>query len=486
MKNIFKKITVLSGAALLTFSCETVDFGDTNDNPNGPSVAVTSQLLTQAQKVVSEIGTDMTGILFTQQITEGQYPGQSRYATLTYNYNSYYTGSVQNLNEIIKLNTQESTMGQAANYGDNDNQVAVAKILRAFVLQFMTDSWGGLPFTEAFSGAANPQPKFETQQELYTILFNEVDEALSLINMDEAAMGPQGDVLFGGDMARWELFANSLKMTMALRISDADAALAKTKWEEVIASGVYITDNSENIEFPYGDSDADDSPWHDRFKTREDYIVSEAMMESLRSNLDPRLFEYAEPARDSVFPSPAFPGGIDAAYVGAPDGKVNGNVPDYSFPPAKIIYEDRSFPTPIYTAAQMKLAMAEAADRGWNVGGSDALTLMKEGILASMEQWEVSESDATAYADMYTAYTTEDMAYEKWVALYMMGQEAWSEWRRLDAPALTPSEFAADPRIPVRLAYDPSVETRNKENYDAIISQQGPDTPHTKLWWDVN
>ena len=209
------------------------------------------------------------------------------------------------------------------------------------------------------------------------------------------------------------------------------------------------------------------------------------MIESLRSNLDPRLFEYAMPARDSIYPNPAFPGGIDAAYVGAPDGKVNGNVPDYSFPPSEIIYDDNTFPTPIFTAAQMKLAMAEAADRGWNVG-SDALTLMKEGIVLSMEQWGVDTAEATAYADKYSAYTTEDMAYEKWVALYMMGQEAWSEWRRLDAPALTPSEFAADERIPVRLAYDASVESNNKENYDAIVAQQGPDDLHTKLWWDVN
>lgn len=484
MKNILKNITLLSGAALLTFSCETVDFGDTNDNPNGPSAAVTSQLLTEAEKTVSSIGTDNTGLLFIQHLTEGQYPGQSRYNTLSYNYNGYYTGPIQNLNEIIKLNSEEATATQAGLYGDNNNQIAVAKILRAFILQFMTDSWGALPYSEAFQGIDNPAPKFDTQEELYNTMFAEVEEALSLINSEGA--GPQGDVIFGGDMSRWATFANSLKMTMALRISDANPSLAQSKFEEVIASGDYIADNADNIEFPYGSDDASDSPWHDRFKTREDYISSEEMIESLRSNLDPRLFEYAMPARDSIYPNPAFPGGIDAAYVGAPDGNVNGNVPDYSFPPEQIIYTDNTFPTPIYTAAQMKLSMAEAAAKGWNVGGADALTLMKEGIIASMEYWGVAEADATAYADGYTAYTTEDMAYEKWVALYLNGQEAWSEWRRLDLPVLTPSEFAGDPRIPVRLAYDPAISQNNKANYDAMIQEQGPDNLHTKLWWDVN
>ncbi|TRZ41989.1 SusD/RagB family nutrient-binding outer membrane lipoprotein [Robertkochia solimangrovi] len=483
MKNILKKITLLSGAAILSYSCDSVDFGNVNDNPNGPTAAVTSQLLTQAEKTISSIGTNMTGILYTQQITEGQYPGESRYSTLTYSYNDYYVGPIQNLNEIIKLNTDEATMDEAGNYGDNGNQVAVAKLIRAYILQFMTDRWGGLPWSEAFQGIDSPQPKFDTQEELYNTMFAEVEEALDLIDLD--ANGPDGDILFSGSMDRWVIFANSLKMTLAIRISHVNPTLAKSKFEEVIASGNYIDSNADNIEFPYTSDDASDSPWHDRFKTREDYIVAETMVEALRSNLDPRLFKYAEPARDSVYANPAFPGGIDAAYVGAPDGKVNGNVPDYSFPPAIIIYDDNTYPTPIFTAAQMKLTMAEAALNGWNTG-SDAATLFEEGIAASMDYWGVDAADIDDYLASHTTVDIDAIAYEKWIALYMNGPEAWAEWRRLDAPALTPSEFAADPRIPVRHAYSATVESANEENYNAIIAIQGTDDLHTKLWWDIH
>ncbi|MGJ5643501.1 SusD/RagB family nutrient-binding outer membrane lipoprotein [Formosa sp. S-31] len=482
MINIFKKTVLLLGIASIFSSCETVDFGDTNDNPNGPTAAVTSQLLTQAEKTISSIGTDMSGILFTQQLTEGQYPGQSRYATLTYSYNSYYTSAVTDLNEIIKLNEDPSTMDAAAAYGNNDNQIATAKIIRAFILQFMTDSWGALPWEEAFQGIDNPSPKFNTQEELYNIIFDEIEDALALIN--PSATGPQGDVLFGGDMSRWTIFANSLKMTAALRISDVSPTLAKSKFEEAVSSGNYIKTNSDNIEFPYGADDASDSPWQDRFESRVDYILSETMMESLRSNLDPRLFKYAEPAADSIISNPKFPGGIDAAYVGAPHGKVNGNTPDYSYPTATIIY-DPVYATPIYTAAQMKLSMAEAALKGWSVGATTG-ELFAEGIEASMEYWGVDSADISSYLSAHTSTTIEDIAYEKWIALYLNGQEAWSEWRRLDYPVLIPSEYAGDPRIPVRLAYDSSVEDNNKANYDAIIATQGIDDLHTKLWWDVN
>ena len=483
MNNIFKKAILLLCVSFIYSSCETVDFGNTNDNPNGPTAAVTSQLLTQAQKTVATIGTDITGILFTQQLTEGQYPGESRYATLTYNYNGYYTGSIQNLNEIIKLNTNDDTKAQAQAFGDNNNQIATAKILRTFILQFMTDSWGALPWTEAFQGIDNPQPKFDTQEELYTIMFAEIEDALSLINTSNA--GPSGDLIFSGDMTRWRVFANSLKMTMALRISDANPTLAKSKFEEVISSGHYIKSNADNIEFNYTSDNAGDSEWHDRFKTREDYILSEAMMESLRTNIDPRLFKYAEPSKTGTAATTTFPGGADAKYVGAPDGKVNGNVPDYSFRTGTVIYDD-TFPTPIYTSAQMKLSMAEAKLKGWNVGSGTTASLFSDGITDSMTYWGVDAADIATYLAAHTSSTIGDIAYEKWIALYLNGQEAWSEWRRLDAPALTPSEFAGDPRIPVRLAYDSSVEDNNQANYATIVGIQGADDLHTKLWWDKN
>ena len=483
MNKKIKNIALMLCISFIYSSCETVDFGDVNDNPNGPTAAVTSQLLTGAEITVATIATHMQGILFTQQLTEGQYPGDSRYTTLTVSYNGYFTGSIQNLNRIIELNEAEATKDAAGAYGSNNNQIAVAKILRTYVLQFMTDRWGGLPWTEGFQGIDNPQPKFDTQEELYTIMFADLENAISLI--DASQLNPVGDVIFNGDMNRWSLFANSLKMTMAMRISHVNPSLAKTKFEEVIASGDYISSNSENIEYVYGSVDADDSPWADRWKTREDYILSVTMMESLRSELDPRLFKYAEPARDSVVANPAFPGNADAAYVGAPNGEVNGNVPDYSFPPAFITYTVDT-PTPIYTAAQMKFAMAEAAANGWNVGGSTAAVLFAEGITASMEAWGVDALDIAAYVATHPYTGINDIAYEKWVALYLNGPESWAEWRRFDYPVLVPSANAADPRIPVRDAYDSSVQDNNPDNYQAIITAQGADDLYTKLWWDVN
>lgn len=320
MKNIIKNLALLICVSVFFSSCETIDYGTTNQNPSGPTAPVTSQLFTSALTSVSAIGTEVKSILYMQHITQGQYPGSSRYETLTASYNGWYTGPVVNLNEIIKINEDPSSAAAALAYGATENQLASAKILRAYYLQYMTDRWGYLPWSEAFQGIENPQPAFDSQETLYNYLFAEVDAALGML--DAGAAGPTGDFMFHGDMDMWESFGNSLKMTMALRISDANATLAKTKFEQAVASGTLPMTNADNLEYNYTSDDSSDSPWEDRFQTREDYIMSRTMVEEFRTQLDPRLFKYAAEARDSVSAVTNFPGGIDAGYVGAPNGAV--------------------------------------------------------------------------------------------------------------------------------------------------------------------
>ena len=482
MKKIIKKTFIFVFTIILFSACETVDYGDTNVDPSGPSAAVTSQLLTWAQSYMPSILVEEQSILYMQHITQGQYPGSSRYETLTNNYSSWYTDPIQNLNKIIEINSDTDSAAEALAYGDTNNQLAVAKLIRAYMLQYMTDKWGALPWTDAFQGIDNPQPRFDSQQSIYSYMFTEVDEALALIQTNSA--GPVGDIMFKGDMNKWISFGNSLKLTMAIRVSDVDPSTAQSKLEQAYSSGTLPTTNSKNLLFNYGADDLSDSPWEDNFQTREDYIMSNTLIENLRSNLDPRLFKYAAPARDSVFGNPAFPGALDAGYVGAPNGKVNGNVPYFSFITSEIIY-DPVYPSSIYTAAQVWLTLAEAAKNGWNVGGVSAADYYAGGIKASMDFWGVDAQEAQDYIDAHPYTGIDDIAYEKWVALYLNGPETWAEWRRLDAPNLTPSIYASDQRIHVRAAYDASVEDNNSANYADVISSQGPDNLHTKLWWDV-
>lgn len=477
MKKTINKIAVFMFAATVISSCNTVDFGDINDNPNGPTAAITSQLLSQAQKSVSTIITATTGINYIQHVTQGQYPGAARYTGLTYSYNGWYTGPIQNLNRIIEVNLDADKAVQVSQFGNNDNQIAVAKLLRAYFLQYMTDQWGALPWSEAFLGIDGTQPKFDSQKSLYTYAFNEIDDALGRMNGNS---GPQGDMILGGDMDKWATFGNTLKMIMALRMSDADAATAKTKFEQAVASGKLITSNSSNIRFTYGSDDNSDNPWEDRFESREDYVMSETMIGFLNSKSDPRKTKYSKPAFNGAVAANNFD-----EYAGAPNGKVNGNTKDFAFITNTVI-EDPVYKVAIYTAAQTHFSLAEAALKGWSVGSGTAVSHFKMGIETSMMDWGVATADIDIYTSANTSATMADIAYEKYMALYLNGNEAWAEWRRLDAPALTPSIYANVQKIPVRWAYDSSVEDNNPTNYAAVVASQGVDDLHTKLWWDKN
>ena len=56
-----------------------------------------------------------------------------------------------------------------------------------------------------------------------------------------------------------------------------------------------------------------------------------------------------------------------------------------------------------------------------------------------MSFWGVAQADIDTYTAAHTTSTLSEIAYKKWVALYLNGPEAWAEWRRLDMPVLTPS-----------------------------------------------
>ena len=363
--------------------------------------------------------------------------------------------------------------------GSNNNQIAVAKILTAYTYQMMTDRWGMLPYTEALQGLDDIFASYDTQEVIYDGLFNEIDEALALIEGNQP--GPTGDVILDGDMNRWKQFANTLKMNMAVRISKrfpSPEGYAATKFKEAISE--VISSNNENIYYTFLAEENNDNPWEDRFLApnyRLDYLLSDTFVNFLVGNgtpsepEDPRLEQYAVPAKNS------------GTFVGAPYGQENGNTPDYSFITPNVIYNQEA-PGYIFTYAQVAFAKAEAVELGWMAGSSGSF--YEEGIMASMQQWGVDSADSDAYiaANPYTGVA--DIAYEKYVALYLQGYEAWAEWRRFgdNAPSLSPPATALSGNgIPQRQAYATNASASNEENYNAAIALQGPDNLDTVLWW---
>lgn len=476
MKNFIYKS--LFAFVLLGFAaCD--DFGDIDVNPNNPVTVAPATLLTNAERTVSSAVGSALGVLYAQHMAEITYTEGSRYQDIQADFYGWYTGALQDLQRLIDLNTNPETRDAAAISGPNENQIAAAKILQYYFLHHLTDRWGPLPWSQALQAEGGIiSPTFDSQEAIYDAMFQGLKDAVAMIN--ESAGSIDGDFILGGDMAKWKQFANTIRMVAALRIADVNPSKAESEYESAVSAGVL----TETLFYPYLAATANQNPWYARFITRSDYALSEIFVNNLKDFSDPRLESFADPASTAGL-----------GIVGMPYGLANSDVnpENVSFPNSTYV-KAQDAPIAIYTLAQIKFSMAEAAARGWTA--DDAEALYQEAIMASWEQWGVGSADFDAYyAQPEVAYSAdawkEKIGYQKWVALYLQGYEAWAEYRRLDEPSqflIVPEEpFNASGQIPMRNTYANDIENLNPAGYEeALRLLGGSDSDGTKLWWDVN
>jgi hypothetical protein len=498
MKKIFKSLLAIVTTTVLLTGCENYDFGNTGVNTNNPTEPIPSSLLTGAQsKLVGTVSLSGTATpsLYVKHLSQTQYTEESRYQTINFNWNvvgsgsndtdngifdgsvNFYNKVFSNLSQIIELNSNEDSKILASNYGSNNNQIAVAKLMWAYYFQWATDRWGMLPYSEALGGASSSKAKYDSQEEIYDDLFNKIDEALAQM---DGGSGPQGDILFGGDMVKWASFGNTLKMNMAIRLAKVHPAAggyAATKFTQAMAGSIMST--SDNIMFPSISNDAYDNPYQDDYvdDARADECLSDVLVLRMQALNDPRLPMFGEPAiTTGTFV------GLRYGWDGA------GSIPndDVSFMNDDLI-KNGTRDLPMYTFAQVSFNKAEAATLGWIAGSAE--TYYQDAVTSSLTQWGVSSTDATAYlleADVvYNAATAmNQIAEQKWLALFYQPYEAWAEWRRLDYPVLAVPADATINTIPVRMPYTLTETQVNSAQLNLVTSNVKDMT--AKLWWDVN
>lgn len=510
MNHYLKYITALL-LAMVVAAC-TDNFEEINTDPNQPPVVPTSALLTSAQKQLmdhtwNEWTNGRRGMQLAQYWSSNQYSNESRYAFRSAISNTYWIyfyagrgatdgstpngGGMRDLDEIIRLN-EEFPEENAGSFGTNNNQIAVATSLKVWIMQIVTDTWGYAPYSQALRIEEFPNPAYDSQEEIYRTLLTQLTEASDRIELDGA--GPAGDVIYGGDMTKWKKFVNSLKLRVAMRMADRDAAAAGAAVAEAVAAGV-MESNEDNALFRYAQAAPNNNPLNEDFKTRNDFAVSDILVNKLLELNDPRIDFYAEPTANSVAAGePKYVGevyGLDEINAAATQDD------DISQRSAEVLAADAEG---IYMQyAEVAFLLAEAIERGFISGV--AADYYNQGIAASMNYWNDGSVDAAAIeaylgqpnvaydAQIATGESWEAVIGEqKWLSLYMQGIEAWSEYRRLDFGVLQPPADGGleGDGIPLRLRYPLDEQSANEESYDAAVAAQGPDLLTTRLWWDVD
>jgi hypothetical protein len=500
-------MTSLVAASLVAglTACDNDKLTQVNVNPNQPEQVQSQTLFTNGTiSAMSNLrGSTFEhglGALWVQHYAEIQYAeadvNNPRGSTVEGFWNVLYSGALQDYTQIL-------TQSAAA-----PNIAGPTLVMRAFLVQEMTDLWGDMPFTEASKGSTNLTPKYDTQQVIYDSLFASLTKAASTMNNTGEALlaadpiyGQTAGVTTAAQTAKWVKLANSLHARAALRISNADAAKSKAELVKALA-GPVMTSNADNafMSWPGGTvANPLCTNWVGCSGTRDDQRISQRFVDTLKITGDPRLSKYAAPTTNSQAAT-ATP--CDSAYRGFPNGiseagkallpknsctgKTLG-LGDYSRPTLSI--RGQTSPSYVMTYSEVLFIRAEAALRGFVGTAADAKSLYEQAITASMQQWGVSAADIATYLAKpgvvwSPANGLKQIAYEKWVSLFNLENEAYAEWRRLDYPVLKPGPNAQGTTVPTRLPY-PAIETSlNGANLAAASSAQGNVDITGKVWWD--
>lgn len=483
MTSKFRAFALLLPLGLALGACDK-EFDEINTNPNNPETGNPAFILTNAERAnifrLFDIPANQDGaLLVVQHWAKVQYTTEDRYGFRPASYQSiwdgFYAGGLEDFNELIR-------QGEAT---QNPNLQAVGLVMRSYFFSVLTDLYGDIPYTDALNIRANVlTPKYDPQQVVYKGLLEDLKRASALVQVTGPEVG--GDIIYGGDMDMWQRFANSLRLRLAMRMADADEATARPVIAELLnGTTPLISSNAENAQFVFESSTPNTNPVYENRLTRDDHRISRSIVNTLLRLNDPRLSLYANHPEC---------GDSAATYRGMPNGLTSANAAAYgplcSTSKVGSYFTAATAPGVLMTYAEVLFFKAEAIQRGFITG--NAAAEYQNAITASMDQYGFSGSDVTTYLNQpEVAYDAanfrKSIGTQKWIALYGQGVEAWSEFRRLDAPTLTVAKSpvaAAGGLIPVRFLYPANEQSINQNSYAAAVAHQGPDALTTKLWWD--
>lgn len=485
---IFLILVLLVGVS----SCKNVDFGDINDNPNGTSTPDASALMSAAMLTYSTVsGRDglTRPALYVQYQSQVTYTSEMRYSNVAASWYTYYVNIMNNLNEVIDLNTNQQTP-LLASQGAFENQIGAAQIFKAIVMKRVTDTWGNAPYSEAFQGLDNFTPKYDSQESIYKALIGEVKSARD--SMNPSKKGPTGDIIFNGNVSNWQKLANSLLMQMSLQLANkypSASGYAATEFNSALSNSAGVIDAvSSEAWFRYFDIAGQRNPWS-LGRTR-DYFMTQEITDALKGNvgddsLNPTSNHTADP-RIKVYAKSATKDGVAYGYR---NGKGSGK---NQMSTAYWWKSDASLP--LHTASYSFLNRAEAASKGWT--SEDAVEMLKKGIQLSFISIDANKKTAIVaehvpylearLADVETVGLDQVIGEEKWISLYPNGFDAWAEWRRTKVPALKPAtDYLNNGTIPMRYIYPSEESSTNKSNYEQGLQGLTPneDLNSSAPWW---
>ncbi len=476
---------------ILLVSCD--NFLDVNEDPTRLKTASISQTLVAAETSLAfNMGSDIFiySSIFTQQAA-----GQGVAAAQTREYDKYLLSNsdVNNTwsNFYSVCLADLNYLKQNALAQGNPQHAGIANVLQAFSFGILTDVWGDVPYKEALEGVTNVQPSFDNSQEIYDSLFVLIDDGIAKMDQPNTLAIGSDDLIYGGDIAKWKKFANTLKLRLALHYAKVDnGALLKSI---ISAGGPFMESNADNFQMAFENVTNRQNPVHQFELQRADYYApSDFIIKFMQAKQDPRLTVYFTPfpytATTPSAPFAAYRGTVPGDATTVPYSRIhtylrgsvlsdngtraaNGGVNSTS-----LTYTGAA-PTRMLTFAEYNFIIAEAmlqygATAPSNSPPTNPVTtkegFFKAGIEASLANAGITGATATTYVTTQTSsLTLQKLIEEKYIANFGVGVEPWNDWRRTGFPNLSVSPAAAaagNNTIPRVLVYPLSEQQANLAN----------------------
>lgn len=501
-----KYITIITMACALFFaSCSDEYMENMNTDPSKAATIdpnaqlTTAQLQTYGDLSMMEIYRNYH-YAFTQQLmgcwNTTNYGGRH---TLDNNemsriWTSFYTQSLKNI-----IDAQYRTAEDAEKVNIN----SVLRIYRVYLMSIITDTYGDAPFSEAGLGFLEGKfnPKYDKQEDIYNAFFLELEDAVNKIDPTKDKV--TGDLIYAGDVTKWQQLANSLRLRFAMRISNVNPTKAQTEFENALAAnGGVITDASSDalikymtIAFSFGQEAYSDYRGNSLSQllfgndpaNNPSYLCS-TFFNQLYNSGDPRTFKISRCYYDGLMSatspdnrvditqemiekgiafSPCDPGayswepwptGYDSdicAELAVNNPSVTATMAREVEPKLANNFLKSDNPGVVMTSAEVKFLMAEATVKKWNVGSVSAEDLYKQGVRAAID-FLTDNYGCTATIDAeFDAFIQDKGAFghtdnqkleaintQAWILHFTNPAECWANVRRSGYPKLkSPAEY---------------------------------------------
>ena len=501
-----KYITIITMACALFFaSCSDEYMENMNTDPSKAATIdpnaqlTTAQLQTYGDLSMMEIYRNYH-YAFTQQLmgcwNTTNYGGRH---TLDNNemsriWTSFYTQSLKNI-----IDAQYRTAEDAEKVNIN----SVLRIYRVYLMSIITDTYGDAPFSEAGLGFLEGKfnPKYDKQEDIYNAFFLELEDAVNKIDPTKDKV--TGDLIYAGDVTKWQQLANSLRLRFAMRISNVNPTKAQTEFENALAAnGGVITDASSDalikymtIAFSFGQEAYSDYRGNSLSQllfgndpaNNPSYLCS-TFFNQLYNSGDPRTFKISRcyydwlmsatspdnrvditqemiekgidfsPRNPGAYSWEPWPTGYDSdicAELAVNNPSVTATMAREVEPKLANNFLKSDNPGVVMTSAEVKFLMAEATVKKWNVGSVSAEDLYKQGVRAAMD-FLTDNYGCTATTDAeFDAFIQDKGAFghtdnqkleaintQAWILHFTNPAECWANVRRSGYPKLkSPAEY---------------------------------------------